>query len=79
MTIVTTKTFRSGNSQAVRLPREVAYTGEIELTIEKSGDVITMYPKRPTLKEMVDRLRSVPPPSSAQRRERIEFPKRRGL
>lgn len=79
MTIVTTRTFRSGNSQAVRLPREVAYNGEVELTIEKSGDVITMYPKRPTLKEMVDKLRNVPAPSSVQRRERIEFPKRRGL
>lgn len=79
MTIVTTRTFRSGNSQAVRLPKEVAYNGEVELTIEKSGDVITMYPKRPTLKEMVDKLRNVPAPSSVQRRERIEFPKRRGL
>lgn len=74
-----TRTFRSGNSQAVRLPRDVAYADDIELTIEKSGDVITMYPVRPSLKQMVERLRALPKPSSVEKREPIEFPDRPGL
>lgn len=67
MAVVTTKTFRSGNSQAVRLPREIAYEDDTELTVVRSGDVITMYPKpRLSISEMLDRLNAMPGPPSVE-------------
>lgn len=39
MSIASSRTFRSGNSEAVRLPRDVAFGQDIEVTIVRSGDV----------------------------------------
>lgn len=79
MTTVTSKTFRSGNSQAVRLPREVAYEDGVELTITRSGDVITLCPKRPSLAEMFAKLDALPAPSYIEVRDTEEIPERPGL
>lgn len=79
MTTVTSKTFRSGNSQAVRLPREVAYADGVELTITRSGDVLTIQPKRPSLAEMFAKLDALPKPSSIEVRDTEEIPERPGL
>ncbi|HLH48699.1 MAG TPA: AbrB family transcriptional regulator [Roseiarcus sp.] len=79
MTIARTRTFRSGNSEALRLPREVAYGEDVELVIARSGDVITIYPARLTVPAMIDRLRSLPAPSSIERRDVDELPDRPGL
>ncbi len=46
MTVADSRTFRSGNSEAVRLPRNVAFGREVEVTIVRSGDVLTIYPAR---------------------------------
>ncbi len=79
MTTVTSKTFRSGNSQAVRLPREVAYEDGVELTITRSGDVLTIQPKRPSLAEMFAKLDALPKPSYIEVRDTEEIPERPGL
>jgi antitoxin VapB len=79
MTIARTRTFRSGNSEALRLPREVAYGEDVELVIARSGDVITIYPARLTIPAMIDRLRSLPAPPSIERRDVEELPDRPGL
>jgi antitoxin VapB len=79
MTTVTSKTFRSGNSQAVRLPREIAFDDGVELTITRSGDVVTMRPTRPSLAEMFAKLDALPMPSSIEVRDTEEIPERRGL
>lgn len=79
MTTVTSKTFRSGNSQAVRLPREVAYADGVELTITRSGDVLTMRPKRPSLAEMFAKLDALPKPTDIEVRDTEEIPERPGL
>lgn len=43
----TTKAFRNGNSQAVRIPAELAYERtDIELEIERIGDEIRIRPAR---------------------------------
>lgn len=43
----TTKVFRNGNSQAVRIPAELAYERtDIELEIERVGDEIRIRPAR---------------------------------
>jgi antitoxin VapB len=73
-----TRAFKSGNSQAVRIPAELAYADtNVELTITRSGDVITIYPKRQDLKRMVEELRALPKvPLVEQDYERIELPDR---
>jgi antitoxin VapB len=73
------RTFRSGNSQAVRLPRELAFDDDVELTVVRSGDVVTMYPVRPPLAEMFARLKQLPKPSYIEQRESDIFPERDGL
>lgn len=45
-----TKVFRNGNSQAVRIPAELAYERtDIELEIERVGDEIRIRPVRLSL------------------------------
>ena len=73
----TTRAFKSGNSQAVRIPAELAYADAgAELEIVRTGDVITIYPVRPSLKQAVAVLRAMPKPRSAETREPIEMPDR---
>ncbi len=46
----TTKAFKNGNSQAVRIPAELAYARtDIELEIERIGDEIRIRPVRRSL------------------------------
>lgn len=71
--------FRSGNSEAVRLPKDVAFGREIEVTIVRSGDVLTIFPKRPSVKEMLDRLAALPSPTEIEIRDEDEIPERPGL
>lgn len=79
MTQATTRTFKSGNSEAVRLPREVAYGGDVELTVVRSGDVLTIYPARAPVAEMLARLAILPKPPEIEVRDDEELPERPGL
>ena len=46
----TTKAFKNGNSQAVRIPSDMAYDRtDIELEIERQGDEIRIRPSRRSL------------------------------
>jgi antitoxin VapB len=73
-----TRIFKSGNSQAVRIPAELAYTDMgIDLEITRHGDVITICPVRNSLKRAVATLRSMPIPPRVEEREPIEVPERR--
>ena len=67
----TTRAFKSGNSQAIRIPAGLAYadTG-VDLQITCMGDVITIYPARCSLKDAVSRLRAMPKPPPSIRRLR---------
>ena len=80
---VDSKTFKSGNSEALRLPKEVAFGPDVEVTIRKVGDRLTIEPKREpkrTMAELAARLRECgTPPGPKFRRERILPPKRQGL
>ena len=72
-----TRAFKSGNSQAVRIPAELAYEDTtIELSIDRYGDVIVITPVRQNLKEMVEALRAMPKPSQIEPHEPIEAPER---
>ncbi len=79
MTIATSRTFRSGNSEAVRLPKDVAFGSEIEVTIVRAGDVLTIYPTRPPIAEMVAKLKSLPGPGEIEVRDADVAPDRPGL
>ena len=75
--MATTRQFKSGNSQAVRIPAEMAFSeAETELTITRLGDVITIYPKRSGFQDMIEQLRRLPKPPSVEVREPIELPDR---
>jgi antitoxin VapB len=76
-----TRVFKSGNSQAVRIPAEIAYEDPtVELEITRLGDVITIMPARKSLKEAVEELRRMPKPPKLpklEKLERIELPDRK--
>lgn len=79
MAIVKTRTFRSGNSEAVRLPKDVAYGEDVELVIVRSGDVLTLYPAATSIPEMIARLGALPAPPAIEERDMEELPERTGL
>jgi antitoxin VapB len=79
MTTVTSRIFRSGNSEAVRLPKDVAFGKEMDVTIVRSGDILTIYPKRMPLKEMLKLLDELPAPDYIEERDSDVVPERPGL
>ena len=78
-----TKTFKSGNSVALRLPKELGIAEGVEVTLRKVGDTLEVTPKakrKKTMAELVARLREIgPPPGPRVGRQKIIFPKRPGL
>ena len=79
MTVTTGRTFRSGNSEAVRLPRDIAFGADVELTLVRSGDVLTIYPARPPIGDMLKRLEALPRPAAIEVRDEEPPPERPGL
>jgi len=79
MTVITSRTFRSGNSQAVRLPREIAFPEGTLVTIVRSGDVLTIYPAKSPVTTMIERLRALPKPDSVEVRDEEPIPERPNL
>jgi antitoxin VapB len=74
-----TRAFRSGNSQAVRIPSELAYAEtDIDLEITRLGDIITIFPVRNSLKDIAALLRRMPKPPRVEKRRPIKVPRRRG-
>lgn len=82
---VHTRTFKSGNSVAVRLPKGFAIDAGVEVELDKSGDVVTIRVSRDPAEEKarmlkwLDELNALPKPAEVQKREPVIFPKRRGL
>jgi antitoxin VapB len=80
-----TRTFKSGNSVALRLPKSLAIGPDERMLIEQNGDVLTIRrlkdpaEEKRKLLELVETLRSLPAPGEVEVREPIEFPDRPGL
>ena len=80
-----TKTFKSGNSVAVRLPKGFAIPEGVEVELDKTGDTVTIRLAQDSAEEQrrmlegLDALKALPKPPRILKRERIVFPKRRGL
>ena len=73
------RTFKSGNSEAVRLPKGVAYGAEIEVTIIRSGDVLTIYPARAPITTLEQRLKDLARPAQIEVRDQEAIPEPPGL
>jgi antitoxin VapB len=62
MPVARGRTFKSGNSVAIRLPDDIAFGDGVELMIVRSGDVMT-------ISEMVARLQALPAPPEIEIRD----------
>lgn len=82
---VHTKTFKSGNSVAVRLPKGLGFDIGVELQIKRAGNCVVLTPVRDEAAaktrwhKMLDELQALPKPLYIEKREPIEFPYRPGL
>lgn len=76
---ITSKTYRSGNSDAVRLPKEITFGPGVEVEIERSGDVVTLTRKRPSIQEMLAKLEALPKPATIGKRPPFIAPLRKGI
>ena len=82
---VHTKTFKSGNSVAVRLPKGFAIDAGVEVELDKNGDVVTIRLARDAaqvrsrMRKLVEELEAIGPVGEVEKREPIEFLDRPGL
>ncbi len=79
MTVARSRTFRRGNSEALRLPKDVAFGDEVELVLVRSGNVMTIYPAATSITEMLEALRTTPAPRAIERRDQGPLVERSGL
>ena len=79
MPTVRSRTFRSGNSEAVRLPKEVSFGVDVPVTIVRSGEVMTIFPARPSVRRMLERLAALPGPGEIEERDVEPLPERPDL
>jgi antitoxin VapB len=64
-----TKLFKNGNSQAVRIPAELAYsTWDLDLIIERQGDELRIRPARRRLGDVLGKLAKFSPDFMAEGR-----------
>lgn len=81
----TARTFKSGNSEAVRLPKDLGFGIGTEVIIERRGNELVLRPAhdaeaaRAANRELVRRLREIGPVGEIGKREPIEMPDRPGL
>lgn len=69
----TTRIFKNGNSQAVRIPADLAYTRtDIELEIEREGDEIRIRPARRPLSGVLAKFARFSPDFMAEGRDTQE-------
>lgn len=60
--MTSTKLFKNGNSQAVRIPAELAYSSwDIELSIERHGDELRIRPARRRMGDVLGKLAKFSP------------------
>ena len=68
--MTTTRVFKSGNSQAVRIPGELQYERtDIEYEIERVGDEVRIRPSRRRLNHLADKFAAFSPDFAADGRD----------
>jgi antitoxin VapB len=80
------RTFKSGNSEAVRLPKGIGFGIGIDIVVERQGDKVVLTAARDPASEkrrlldMLARLQAIgAPDDGVQVRVPFEFPERPGL
>ena len=76
--MATAKVFRSGNSQAVRLPKQYRLKSK-EVEIYRRGDEIILKEKPTNMARALELILSLPPDMFPRRRKRDLPQKRKGL
>jgi antitoxin VapB len=76
--MATAKVFRSGNSQAVRLPKQYRLKST-EVEIYRRGEEIVLREKRGTMARAFELLATLPDDVEARRRQKDLPQKRKGL
>jgi antitoxin VapB len=67
--MATTKIFKNGNSQAVRIPSELAYSSwDIDLVIEREGDELRIRPAQRRMGDVLGKLAKFSPDFMAEGR-----------
>lgn len=85
MGVIEGKTFKSGNSVAVRLPKIVGLGADVPIRIEYDSGTVTIRPiedpaaGKQRVADLVAAIRALPKPPYIEKREPIEFPDRPGL
>ena len=86
MTVHETKTFENGNSEAVRLAGELGFGPGTSVTIERTGDTLTIRPVADPARDkaeldrfLADMLVIGAPPDGVQARPDFEWADRPGL
>lgn len=75
-----TRVFKNGNSQAVRIPSDLAYERtDIEMEIERVGDELRIRPARRSLAGVLDRFARFSPDFMAEGRGEQEQAERDAL
>lgn len=72
------RVFRSGNSQAVRLPKQFRFKGK-EVEISRRGDEVVLREKRTSMRRAFDLLAALPDDLDVPGREEELPQKRKGL
>jgi len=71
--MLTTRAFRNGNSQAVRIPADIAFERtDIDLEIEREGDEIRIRPARRSLSGVLSKFARFSPEFMAEGRSSQE-------
>ena len=86
MGVPETKTFKSGNSEAVRLPQGIGFGVGVSVNVERDGDRVVITPARNPAEEKARLLALLADleaiegaPDGVQARDPFELPERRGL
>lgn len=86
MGVPETRTFKSGNSEAVRLPQGIGFGVGVSVNVERDGDRVVISLARNPAEEKARLLALLADleaiegtPAGVQAREPFEFPERRGL
>lgn len=61
------------------MPRNVAFGEDLDVTIVRSGDVLTIFPKKPPISDLVARLAELPKPNEVEVRDEEPIPEPEGL
>ncbi|MBN6739143.1 AbrB family transcriptional regulator [Acidithiobacillus sp. MC6.1] len=78
--MTTTRIFKNGNSQAVRIPTGMAYTRmDMDLEIERVGDEIRIRPARRSLAGVLEKFSRFSDDVTIHAREEQEQKEREGL